>query len=104
MGSTRDFVRSTLSDALLPATRQLLEDVVMEVLNDRQVPSRTDFQELRDLVNGMRTQASGAASSAAELRRQLAALEQRVATLEAENAALRAKAPRRAKKGSTTAE
>ena len=37
MGSTRDFLRSALTDALLPVTRQLLEDVVMELLTDRQV-------------------------------------------------------------------
>ena len=58
MGSTRDFLRSALTDALLPVTRQLLEDVVMELLTDRQVPSRSDFQDLRDLCNSLRGQVS----------------------------------------------
>lgn len=74
MSSRRDYVRSVVTDAMLPVTRQLLQDVVMEVLTDRQVPTRTDYKELRDVVNGMRGQASGAASGVKKLRKQVDAL------------------------------
>ncbi len=83
MSSLRDFALSVLSDALLPAFRQTFEDVVYEALNERRVPTRTDFLELRDLVNSLRSQASGAQSGTKKLAR-------RAEELEAELAALRA--------------
>ena len=89
MGSTRDFLYSSLSDALLPITRQLLTDVVMEVLNERQVPTRTDYQELRNVVNGFRTKAASSAKAHKGLEKRLNALEKQVADLQTENAALR---------------
>ncbi len=76
MGSLTDFIRSTANDALLPFVREALEDAVLEVLNDRQVPTRTDFKEIRDLVNSMR----GSVSSTANL---LKKLEARIEALEA---------------------
>ena len=79
MASRRDYVRSVLSDALLPLTRQLMEDVVMEVLNERRVPTRTDFQELRDTVNGLRGQVSTATSAVRRLEKSVATLEERLA-------------------------
>ena len=107
MSSTRDYIRSVVSDAALPLTRHLLEDVVMEVINERQVPSRTDFTELRDVVNAMRGKTTSAASTARKLEARLAELETRVAELAAENEALRTelaepkkKAPRKPRKGS----
>lgn len=84
MGSTGDFVRSTISDALLPFARQLLEDVVMEVVNDRQIPSRGDFKELRDLANQLRGQVSAANNANKALRERVEALEAELAGLRAD--------------------
>ena len=78
MASRRDYVRSVLSDALLPFSRQHLEDVVMEVLNERRVPTRTDFQELRDTVNSLRGQVSTANSTVRRLEKRIAALEEKL--------------------------
>lgn len=91
MSSTRDYVKSVVTDALLPSTRQLLEDVVMEVMNERQVPSRTDFRELRDVVNGMRGKTSSAANGAKKNQKRVEALEARLEALEAERDALAAR-------------
>ncbi len=84
MGWMRDFVYSSFSDALLPIARPMLEDVVFEILNERQVPTRTDFRELRDLVNGMRGPVSSATSSARRLEERVIALEQAIASLTAQ--------------------
>jgi hypothetical protein len=84
MGSTRDFLRSALTDALLPVTRQLLEDVVMELLTDRQVPSRSDFQDLRDLCNTLRGQVS---ASGALVKRAQSQVDELAASLAASEAA-----------------
>jgi polyhydroxyalkanoate synthesis regulator phasin len=78
MASRRDYVRSVISDALLPFTRQHLEDVVMEVLNERRVPTRTDFQDLRDTVNSLRGQVSTASSTVRRLEKRIAALEEKL--------------------------
>lgn len=88
MGQARDFILSTVSDALLPRLKPLLEDVVLELLGDRQVPTRTDFQELRDLANNLRGQVSGAAATTTRLRTQVEALEASLRQNEAERAAL----------------
>ena len=76
MASRRDYLRSLLSDAMLPFTQQHLEDVVMEVLNERKVPTRTDFQELRDTVNSLRGQVSTSSSTVRRLEKRVAALEE----------------------------
>jgi len=81
LGSTRDYLRSIVTDAALPVSRQLLEDVVMETLTDRQVPNRTDYKELRDTVNQMRGQASNAASGTRKVEKRMAKLEEQVAAL-----------------------
>ncbi len=75
MGWISDFIYSSISDSLLPVVRPLLEDVVYEVLSDRQVPTRTDFREVRDLVNAMRGSVSSAANTAKKLDARVAALE-----------------------------
>jgi len=62
MGSTRDFIAATLSDGMLPVFRRPVEDVIYETLDTRQIPNRTDFKELRDLVHSLRGQVSGIAS------------------------------------------
>jgi septal ring factor EnvC (AmiA/AmiB activator) len=107
MSSTRDFVYSTVSDAVLPFARQLLQDVVMEVLNERQVPTRTDYQELRNVVNGFRAKATSSAKAHKGLEQRLTELEARIEALQAENAALQAKiaasAPKRTRARKKTA-
>lgn len=90
MGSTRDFVYSSVSDALLPFARQLLQDVVMEVLNERQVPTRTDYQELRNVVNGFRAKATSSAKASKGIDKRLAELEAKLVELQARNEALEA--------------
>jgi hypothetical protein len=60
MGSTRDFISATLADSLLPLLRRPVEDVIYETLDNRQIPSRTDFSDLRDVVDALRGQVSGA--------------------------------------------
>jgi hypothetical protein len=75
MGWISDFIYSSISDTLLPVVRPLLEDVVFEVLGERQVPTRTDFREVRDLVNGMRGSVSTAANTAKKLEARVAVLE-----------------------------
>jgi chromosome segregation ATPase len=62
MGATRDFVSATVADALLPAFRRPVEDIIYETLDRRQVPTRTDFKEMRDLLNSLRGQVSGASN------------------------------------------
>ena len=44
-----------------------MEDVIYETLDKRQVPNRTDFRELRDLVNGLRGQLQGATKGVKKL-------------------------------------
>ena len=78
MSSLTDFALSVFSDALLPFFRQAFEDVVYETLNDRKVPTRTDFIELRDLVNRMRGQASSAVNSAKKLGVRASDLEEKL--------------------------
>ncbi len=107
MGSTRDFIAATFSDGMLPVLRRPVEDVIYETLDTRQIPNRTDFKELRDLVHSLRGQVSGIASGIrrladgaeeasdtaseqadelAALRAELAQLRDRVAALEAGSA------------------
>ncbi|HCH66786.1 MAG TPA: hypothetical protein DFR83_28545 [Deltaproteobacteria bacterium] len=106
MSSTRDFIAATFSDGLLPVLRRPVEDVIYETLDQRQIPNRTDFKELRDLVLSLRGQVTGMASgirrlaegadqatddladqteSLESLQEQLVALTRRVANLEQEN-------------------
>ena len=82
MSSFRDFVMSAFSDAMLPAFRQTFEDVIFEALNDRKVPTRTDFLELRDLVNRLRGQASSALNGNKKLEKRLEVMEAQLAALE----------------------
>ena len=82
MSSLGDFIRSATSDTVLPVFQQTLEDVVMEVLSDRQVPSRTDFHELRDLVNKMRGTVSATSNAIQKLENRIGALEARISAME----------------------
>ena len=60
MGAAKDFVMATIADAVAPSFRRPVEDIIYETLDRRQVPTRTDFKELRDLINNLRGQISGA--------------------------------------------
>ena len=46
MGTARDLAASTLVDSILPYLHRALEDVVYQVLDQRRVPTRSDFTEL----------------------------------------------------------
>jgi len=67
MSSTRDFVSATLSDATLPLLRRPVEDLIYETLDARQIPNRSDFKELRDLVSNLRGQLTGLTSGVKKL-------------------------------------
>ena len=58
MSTFKDFIASSLSDFTTPAIRRPVEDIIYETLDRRQVPTRTDFHELRDIANGLRGQIS----------------------------------------------
>ena len=78
MSSTRDFIASTVADSMLPYIRRPVEDIIYETLDTRQVPNRTDFRELRDLVNSLRGQLSGATGGVRKLAEQLDELSERL--------------------------
>ena len=78
MSSTRDFVASTVADGMIPYLRRPVEDIIYETLDQRQVPTRTDFRELRDLVNNLRGQLTGATGGVRKLAEQLEELDERL--------------------------
>jgi hypothetical protein len=82
MGATRDFVAATFTDAFLPAFRRPVEDIIYETLDRRQIPTRTDFKEMRDLLNTLRGQVSGATSGVQKLVDRLTGSEDRLGELE----------------------
>ena len=67
MSAFRDFVAASLADLATPGLRRPVEDIIYETLDRRQIPSRTDFHEIRDLLNGLRGQVSGAVSGLGRL-------------------------------------
>ena len=82
MSTTRDFIVSTLADMLLPLLQRSTEDAVYETLDKRQVPTRTDFKEVRDLVNSLRGQVSGTTNGIERIMARIEELEARVADAE----------------------
>lgn len=70
MGVTKDFIKATIADALTPTFQRPMEDLIYETLDRRQVPTRSDFTELRDLTNNLRGQVSGAIQSLKSLSQQ----------------------------------
>ena len=82
MGVTRDFVAATVADALIPSFRRPVEDIIYETLDQRQIPNRTDFKEIRDLVNSIRGQVSGTANGIQKLAESREANTDQVATLQ----------------------
>ena len=63
MGTTKDFITATIADAFAPSIRRPVEDIIYDTLDRRQIPTRTDFRELRDLVNQLRAQSTGSANA-----------------------------------------
>jgi hypothetical protein len=82
MSSTRDFVAATLADATLPLLRRPVEDLIYETLDTRQIPNRTDFKELRDLVNNLRGQLGGVTSGIKRLADQAEGVDEQVQLME----------------------
>lgn len=82
MSTTRDFIASALADILLPLLRNSTEDAVYETLDKRQVPTRTDFKEVRDLVNSLRGQVSGTSKGIERLVARIGILEDQINALE----------------------
>ncbi len=85
MGVTRDFVAATIADALLPTFRRSIEDIIYEALDRRQIPTRTDFKELRDLANTLRGQVNGAIQNLRSIADQQEAIEERFEEYEQES-------------------
>ena len=75
MGVTKDFIMATIADAMTPTFRRPMEDLIYETLDRRQIPTRTDFKELRDLVNNLRGQVSGSVQSVRALHSKLEEVE-----------------------------
>ncbi len=98
MGSLKDFAKSTSSDLMLPLFRTTLEDLVYDILNEREIPNRTQFAEVRDLVNGLRGPVTSATSSLKKLESRIAALEDQVAAQAKAIEKLQAKKKRPSKK------
>ena len=76
MGVTKDFIMATITDAMTPTFRRPMEDLIYETLDRRQIPTRTDFKELRDLVNNLRGQVSGSVQSVRALHSKLEEVEE----------------------------
>ena len=78
MGTLKDFATGMTSDLMLPLFKTTLVDVVFDILNEREIPNRTQFGEIRDLVNSLRGPVSSATSSLKKLESRVAALEEKV--------------------------
>ena len=83
MGTTRDFIVSALADTLLPMFSRSMEDAVYETIDKRQIPTRTDFKEVRDLVNNLRGQVTGTTSGIQRIVDQIETLSARIDAMEA---------------------
>ena len=84
MGSTRDFITATLADVVAPSFRRPVEDIIYETLDRRQIPTRTDFKELRDTINTLRSQSSGATNGIKKIKEGLDDLEESFGDLESQ--------------------
>ncbi len=103
MGSTMDFLGATIADALSPRFRRPVEDIIYETIDRKQIPTRTDFTELRNTLNSLRSQSTGAQKGIEKLKAglddveeaihdlntQVVDLQSLVQQLEADNAALK---------------
>ena len=92
MGSTLDFLGATIADALSPRFRRPVEDIIYETIDRKQIPTRTDFTELRNTINSLRSQSTGAQKGIEKLKSGLDDIEEsihdlttRLSDLEAQN-------------------
>lgn len=69
---------------LLPLFRRSMEDAVYETLDSRQIPTRSDFKEVRDLVNNLRGQVTGTTNGIERIMARIDALEARVVAIESQ--------------------
>jgi len=84
MGTSRDFITSGIADMLLPLFQQSMEDAVYETLDSRQIPTRSDFKEVRDLVNNLRGQVTGTTNGIERIMTRIDALEARIVAIESQ--------------------
>lgn len=82
MGTTRDFISSTLVDAMLPAIRRPVEDIVYETLDRRQVPSQNDFKEVRQLLHQLGDETDTRKRAVEQLSHHIDRIERRFQELE----------------------
>ncbi len=68
MGSTMDFLGATIADALSPRFRRPVEDIIYETIDRKQIPTRTDFTELRNTIGSLRSQSTGAQKGIEKLK------------------------------------
>ena len=54
MSSLKEFLAGTVVDTAISALRRPLSDAVLDVLDARKVPNRTEFKELRNVVDELR--------------------------------------------------
>ena len=87
MGTSRDFISSGIADMLLPLFRRSMEDAVYETLDTRQIPTRSDFKELRDLVNNLRGQVTGTTNGIERIMARIDDLESRIVAMESQSTA-----------------
>ena len=78
MGSTLDFIGATLADALSPQFRRPVEDIIYETIDRKQIPTRTDFTELRNTINSLRSQSTGAQKGIEKLKNGLDDIEESI--------------------------
>lgn len=82
MGSTMDFISATLTDAVAPKFRRPVEDIIYETIDRKQIPTRTDFQELRNTIDALRSQSTGTSSGIIKIKTGLDELEELVHDLQ----------------------
>ncbi len=82
MGSSRDFITATIADAIAPSFKRPVEDIIYETLDRRQIPTRTDFKELRDIINNLRSQTTGSTNGIKKLKEGLDELEESFCEME----------------------
>ena len=78
MGSTLDFLGATIADALSPRFRRPVEDIIYETIDRKQIPTRTDFTELRNTINSLRSQSTGAQKGIEKLKSGLDDIEESI--------------------------
>jgi len=54
MSSLKEFVTGTIVDALVPLLRRPLTDVIVEIMDQRKTPNRSEYQEVRNVVDDLR--------------------------------------------------